>query len=316
MAISEITKELTNNLESLLQSNDWITAKEVNIRGCEGRPDIVAVRRKQYLRKEIRAYEVKVSRSDFLSDVGRMKWKKYLSVCHRVYFAAPAGILKKSDIPEGAGLIVFSENGWSVVKTARSFEPTNLDVDAVLSILFANNKDMKMQRNLRERLIAKGNITLKGVADKIGGEIARRVRGCTPETETEADRIMTTVNKHFSDRVEATKALKFAAALIRHVDVVESISTFLREMTNSIGPETVELTAKKVKKTKKELDKDNPLGLILSDIKGVIGNTINDKKGDDLAEIESLVKRRFNTGFDDLLEVEGYHSKDGGIIDG
>jgi hypothetical protein len=248
MAITELTKRLTSSLEQLFNTDEWVTAREVRIRGCEGIPDIIAIRKRQYLRKELRAYEIKASRADFLADVGRMKWKKYLSVCHRVYFAAPAGMLKRSEIPQGAGLIVFSENsGWSVVKTAKSHEPTNLDADAVLSILFAASNDADERRRLRDRLTVNDNISLKGVADRIGGEIARRVAGCTPETERDAERIARVVNQYFGNKVEAIKALKFAASLSKEAKLVGDISKFLRELTDSINPTCVKRAANKIR---------------------------------------------------------------------
>jgi len=248
MAITELTKKLTSSLERLFNTDEWITAKEVRIRGCDGIPDIIAIRRRQYLRKELRAYEIKASRSDFLADVGRMKWKKYLSICHRVYFAAPAGMLKKSEIPQGAGLIVFSENtGWSVVKTAKSYEPTNLDADAVLSILFAATNDAAERRDLRDRLTINDNISVNSIADRIGGEIARRVAGCTPDTEKDAERIVRVVNQYFGNKVSAIKALKFSASLLKEAELVGNISKFLRELTNSINPTCVNRAANKIR---------------------------------------------------------------------
>lgn len=297
MAITELTKKLTKSLEQLLNGDEWITSTETRIKGCEGIPDIIAVRRRQYLRKEIRAYEVKASRADFLHDVGHMKWKKYLSVCHRVYFAAPAGMLKKSDIPEGAGLIVLGERGWSVVKTAKSYEPTNLDADAVLSILFARHSDTTKQRDLRERLTAKSNITIQGVADRIGGEIGRRVRGCTPETEKDAARIMGIVDQYFGSKVEAVKALRFAATLINEREAVESMSLFLNEMASGLSPEVTKMRSNRFKVSKRKVKKEKKVVVDLSEMADVISKTIIKKENDRL-------KERYSINISDLLEVD------------
>lgn len=53
------------------------------------------------------AYEIKVSRNDFLRDD---KWRNYLPYCSEFYFAAPPGIIDPSELPEEAGLIVTSKN--------------------------------------------------------------------------------------------------------------------------------------------------------------------------------------------------------------
>lgn len=65
------------------------------------------------------AYEVKVSRSDFLADSQAGKFLRYLPYVRRLYFATPAGLLDKREIPDGAGLIVRSDNGWHVLRAAR-----------------------------------------------------------------------------------------------------------------------------------------------------------------------------------------------------
>lgn len=62
------------------------------------------------------AYECKVSVSDFRADVTKGKYTDYLGYASGVIFACPAGLLKRDDIPKGAGLMVRSEDGWRTVK--------------------------------------------------------------------------------------------------------------------------------------------------------------------------------------------------------
>ncbi len=60
-------------------------------------------------------YEIKVRRSDFLSD---RKWPGYWEYCNEFYFATPKGLLKEQEIrnlPPQAGLIEVSKN----MKTMR-----------------------------------------------------------------------------------------------------------------------------------------------------------------------------------------------------
>lgn len=61
-------------------------------------------------------YEIKVSVSDFRADVTAGKYTKYFAYASAVVFAVPEGMLKKSDIPEGCGLMVRKENGWHTLK--------------------------------------------------------------------------------------------------------------------------------------------------------------------------------------------------------
>ena len=54
------------------------------------------------------AYEIKVSRGDFLQDD---KWMKYLPFCNQFYFICPKNIISKDEVPKNAGLIYVSDKG-------------------------------------------------------------------------------------------------------------------------------------------------------------------------------------------------------------
>ena len=55
----------------------------------------------------ITAYEIKVSRQDFLRD---NKWRGYLDYCNAFYFACPKGLIKPEELPTEVGLIWISDN--------------------------------------------------------------------------------------------------------------------------------------------------------------------------------------------------------------
>lgn len=232
---SDKTRRLTDALCHWLHPDEWVTAREVVVRGCEGRADVVAVRRRQYLRKEIRTYEVKVSRSDFLSDVGSMKWRKYLSFSHRVYFAAPAGLLKKTDIPYDAGLVVLGDTGWTTVKAARGHTPEGLDADAVLSILFALKDERLRVRDLRERGCHESNAGVAALAKRLGSEMSRRISGCVPRVEASVQRVLDVVSDEFGDPSLAIPAIRFAAGLVRERNTLLSMSRFLERLGGLSG---------------------------------------------------------------------------------
>ena len=62
------------------------------------------------------AYECKVSVSDFRADVTKGKYTDYLAYASGVIFACPVGLLRRDDIPKGAGLMTRGEDGWHVLK--------------------------------------------------------------------------------------------------------------------------------------------------------------------------------------------------------
>lgn len=66
----------------------------------------------------VTGYEIKVRRSDFLSD---HKWPDYLEYCNEFYFATPKGLLKEQEIrnlPPQAGLVEASKN-MKVMRIAK-----------------------------------------------------------------------------------------------------------------------------------------------------------------------------------------------------
>lgn len=226
--------ELAESLAQSLSTEEWLTAHEVCLRGCEGRVDLAAVRIRNYKRKELRVYEVKATRSDFLVDIGRQKWRKYLDVAHRVYFATPAGLVRKDEIPRRAGLVVLGANGWQTVKSAGANEPVNFDADTVLSFLFAYSADQDRVRDLKERLVAEEGMTLHAVAKRIGGEIAARIAGNAPKIEREAAEITAEAYKHFGSRYQTLRAIRAAAALSKNVKVLSEIGDFLGAISKGI----------------------------------------------------------------------------------
>ena len=154
-------RDLQVDLSTYLQSVGYLTFTEIQLPGAEdlqstswlsGRADVVALKPHQYVRFSLQVYDAKVSRSDFLRDVNGSKWRQYLRVCHRFYFALPSGLVKVSEIPEEAGLIVKGDKGWRVVKGSLPNRPDSLDMSVILALLFKGVDERREARDLRLRL--------------------------------------------------------------------------------------------------------------------------------------------------------------------
>lgn len=63
--------------------------------------------KKSWAHPSVIAYEIKISRSDFLGDE---KWMDYLPYCNEFYFAAPKDIIDPNELPPEAGLVIVSSN--------------------------------------------------------------------------------------------------------------------------------------------------------------------------------------------------------------
>src|SRR5688500_474856 len=57
-------------------------------------------------------YEIKISRSDFLSD---RKWHRYMPYCNEFYFVTKPGIIRQDEIPPEVGLILCSTTGTTLL---------------------------------------------------------------------------------------------------------------------------------------------------------------------------------------------------------
>ena len=79
------------------------------------RPDVYTID-KSFAKFRANAYEVKSNASDLRRDITAGKWQNYLKYAHAVWFALPAALAKREDVPAGCGIIAFNGNGWRTVR--------------------------------------------------------------------------------------------------------------------------------------------------------------------------------------------------------
>lgn len=112
--------------------------------GGVSQADVVTVK-PSYNKFNLDIYEVKVARSDFLQEIRKKKYEASLPHCNRFYFAVMAGVAKKEEIPEGLGLIVRGDNGWSTVKGAKK-RNIEFSQEMLLSMIFFNGRVYNRRR--------------------------------------------------------------------------------------------------------------------------------------------------------------------------
>jgi len=98
------------------------------------RPDVYSIE-PTYSRFIAAAYEVKISRADFLSDVTSGKALRYLEFAGSLVYATPKGMVRKDEIPHGCGLIERSDTGWRYAKKPKVNPVQNLPRDAWMKLL-------------------------------------------------------------------------------------------------------------------------------------------------------------------------------------
>ncbi|WP_257765345.1 hypothetical protein [Burkholderia glumae] len=161
------------------------------------RPDVYSVPC-SFSRFQPVAYECKISVADFRRDVTAGKWTSYLRFAAGVIFAAPAGLLKKDDIPAGCGLIVRGPDGWRSLKGPTLKNMENLPRDAWVKLIIdglAREVDRqkregradvvsewKLDQRLREKL---GDLVADAVRDRLSAE--RRLQRATEQLNKVAE---------------------------------------------------------------------------------------------------------------------------------
>ncbi len=97
--------------------------------------DAVAIY-KSWSRPQIRGYEVKVSRSDFLRDA---KYSQYLPYFHEFYFVVPAGMVQRQEVEENIGLMWYNpETGALTTKKKAVWR--NIEIDALMLLYIIMNR--------------------------------------------------------------------------------------------------------------------------------------------------------------------------------
>ncbi|MBD5657758.1 MAG: MmcB family DNA repair protein, partial [Candidatus Eremiobacteraeota bacterium] len=87
--------------------------------------DVVGV--SKYTR-QVRIYEVKSSRGDFLTDG---KWRNYLNYCTHFAFVAPAGAIMRWELDRDVGLIEYGAPTFERMRRARRYGFTILREDCL-----------------------------------------------------------------------------------------------------------------------------------------------------------------------------------------
>jgi len=82
-------------------------------------------------------YEVKVSRADFLADVGKpAKREAYADLAEAVYYCCPDGMIDKTDVPEGFGLLCEVTEGQFILrKRARRAKNFTFAADTAMTLM-------------------------------------------------------------------------------------------------------------------------------------------------------------------------------------
>lgn len=137
------------------------------------RPDVYTIV-KSYARPLPIAYECKISVADFRSDVTTGKWQKYLQFAGAVIFCTPKGLVQKTDVPDGCGLIwYYPETGTFKTVKGPTFRAVVLPQDALLKLLI----DGVQRAHAPAREVWQNQYSaMKSIRKRLGDEVADFLR--------------------------------------------------------------------------------------------------------------------------------------------
>jgi len=138
------------------------------------------------------AYEIKVSRADFLKEIKSPKKREWAEeISHQFYFVAPQGLIKKEEVPQGCGLLEviddeLSETLRASIRKVRDFSMTEICAMARLAMNRELITDFKFkyagteitQSDLDE--LTKNNLS-SYMKRKIKNEVAAQVKAALKE---------------------------------------------------------------------------------------------------------------------------------------
>jgi hypothetical protein len=91
--------------------------------------------------RQVRIYEIKASRADFLRDD---KWERYLPFCTHFSFVVPSGLIARWELDPQIGIIEYGAPAFAKMRAARRYGLTIVREDCLRAV--------RPSRRLRERV--------------------------------------------------------------------------------------------------------------------------------------------------------------------
>jgi hypothetical protein len=156
------------------------------------------------------AYEIKVSRSDFLND---NKWHNYLQYCNEFSFVCPSGLIKPEEVPEKVGLYYVSKTGTRIfTKKKPIFRENEVPVGVLMYLMFWRNVDYKPPTKAERREFWEDWLKEKKLNYQIGHSVSKSL---AEKIEKEIDNV-----KHENSRLrEEHKELKEVREFLNKIGV-------------------------------------------------------------------------------------------------
>lgn len=138
---------------------------------------------KSWARPQIRGYEIKTSRSDFLRDA---KYTQYLPYCHEFYFVTPTGLVQRQEVEENIGLIWYNpKTGILTTKKKAVYRDIEINANMLLYIIMNRLDSDRLPFTSDKAEFWKDWLEGKKSNRELGYQVSRKLREHIDELEIE-----------------------------------------------------------------------------------------------------------------------------------
>lgn len=188
----ELMRDLVCHMRTNSSRMVWCDIPMGSAGSC--RPDVFTMM-KSFTNPLPTTYEIKVSRADFLSDITSGKYQKYFKFSGAVLFAVPNGLIKKSELPDGCGLIVRHDSSWRTVRRPTQ-NRVNIPWEIMQKLLLDGVDRISKDREIYPRKSSSWDLS-KEARTKLGDDICRMLKD-TEAAESRLDGARTSADRIIS----------------------------------------------------------------------------------------------------------------------
>jgi len=240
-----MTTPTTNKMIKLL-SNRHQT--DVCVAECKTGPTYFAdmqkidfwIEKKSWKRPLSIAYEIKLSRQDFVND---KKWMGYLPYCNEFYFVCPYKMINKSEIPDVAGLLWATKN-FTRLYTIKKAPYRQIDVpnEMYRYILYCRARITREHEHANKKEIWKDWLKDKKIDRKFGYHVGKTLREEIDKKIKDVESENEKLKKSIESCDEIIKLLKSFGLSIKDCYMLSwKFEKKLEEFKYRYSPETITL---------------------------------------------------------------------------
>lgn len=188
----------------------------------------------------VTAYEIKVSRNDFLQD---NKWPGYLKYCNAFYFVCPADLIKVDELPADVGLMWVSKTGTRVyTKRKAVYRKVDIPESVFRYVLMCRSVISREQSDSRDKEYWAQWLVEKQMDHTFGWRVSKSIRQTVDQridaVERENRRLVDLMDK-YKDLEHVIRSLGFDVHDVRSFNFRDRLAEKLQDIKLGVDHDLV-----------------------------------------------------------------------------